>query len=55
LLEESLGNAEEAGTETWIEFAVKCQYMNGEVERELYRTYNQVLTDLVNMIKKPSP
>ena len=47
--------AEAAETQTWIEFAVKCNYLDIEVGRELYGTYNQVLSGLVNMINNPSP
>lgn len=47
--------AEAAETQTWIEFAVKCNYMNVEVGREIYANYNQVLSGLVNMINNPSP
>lgn len=47
--------AEAAETQTWIEFAVKCNYMDVEVGRELYGTYNQVLAGLVSMIRNPSP
>ncbi|GCL40092.1 S23 ribosomal protein [Sphaerospermopsis reniformis] len=47
--------AEAAETQTWIEFAVKCNYMNVEVGREIYSSYNQVLSGLVNMINNPSP
>ncbi|MCW5312493.1 four helix bundle protein [Nostoc sp. KVJ3] len=32
--------AEAAETQTWIEFAVKCNYMNVEVGREVYASYN---------------
>lgn len=46
---------EAAETQTWIEFAVKCNYMNVEVGREIYANYNQVLSGLVNMINNPSP
>lgn len=46
--------AEAAETQTWIEFAVRCNYINTETGRELYGTYNQVLAGLVNMIKNPS-
>ena len=44
-----------AETQTWIEFAVKCKYLDVETGRELYSSYNQVLGGLVNMIKNPSP
>ena len=47
--------AESAETQTWIEFAVKCNYMNIEIGRELYGTYNRVLSGLVHIINKPSP
>ena len=33
--------------------AVKCQYLDVEQGRELYGTYNQVLSGLVNMINNP--
>ncbi|MTJ46633.1 four helix bundle protein [Dolichospermum sp. UHCC 0259] len=47
--------AESAETQTWIEFAVKCNYLDVESGRELYRIYNQILGSLVNMIINPSP
>ncbi len=47
--------AEAAETQTWLEFAVKCKYMDVEAGRELYGIYNQVLSGLVNMINNPSP
>ncbi|MBD2486996.1 four helix bundle protein [Aulosira sp. FACHB-615] len=47
--------AEAAETQTWIEFAVKCNYMDVESGRELYRIYNKILGSLVNMITNPSP
>jgi four helix bundle protein len=47
--------AEAAETQTWIEFAVKCNYMDLETGRKLYGSYNQVLSGLVNMINNPSP
>ncbi|MGC9527973.1 MAG: four helix bundle protein [Limnospira sp.] len=47
--------AEAAETQTWIEFAVKCNYLNPEIGRELYHLYNQVLSGLVSMIANPQP
>jgi four helix bundle protein len=46
--------AEAAETQVWIKFAVKCQYLELEQGRELYATYNQVLSGLVNMINNPN-
>ena len=45
--------AEAAETQVWIQFAVKCGYMEPDDARELYEMYNQILGSLVNMITKP--
>lgn len=47
--------AEAAETQVWIEFAVKCDYLNLVHTRELYKTYDRVLGKFVNMINNPSP
>ena len=44
--------AEAAETQVWIQFAVKCGYMEPDDGRELYEMYNQILGSLVNMITK---
>ncbi|MBD2110292.1 MULTISPECIES: four helix bundle protein [Cyanophyceae] len=46
--------AEATETQIWLEFAVKCQYLDAEVGRDLYSNYDQVLGQLVNMIKNAS-
>ncbi|KYC34687.1 four helix bundle protein [Scytonema hofmannii PCC 7110] len=43
-------SAEAAETQTWIEFAVQCKYLDVEAGRELYKTYNSILAMLVSMI-----
>jgi four helix bundle protein len=43
-------SAEAAETQTWIEFAVKCNYLDAETGREIYKTYNSILGMLVSMI-----
>ena len=43
-----------AETQTWIEFAVNCGYLDVEIGRELYGKYNQILSGLVTMIKDSS-
>ena len=40
---------EAAETQVWIEFAVKCQYMEREPARTLYQDYNRVLRTIVGM------
>lgn len=47
--------AEAAETQTWLDFAINCQYISPEKGEELYTTYNQVLAGLVSMIRNPSP
>ncbi len=47
--------AEAAETQTWIEFAVKCNYLDIDTGREIYSNYNKILGSLVNMINNPNP
>ena len=44
---------EAAETQVWLEFSVQCDYLDAEVGRELYITYDNVLGKLVNMIMHP--
>jgi four helix bundle protein len=43
--------AEATETQIWLEFAVKCNYLDAEVGRNLYKTYDQILGQLVVMVK----
>ena len=45
--------AEAAEVQVWLKFAVKCQYLEVDVGRDLYGTYNQILGSLVKMINEP--
>ena len=45
--------AEAAETQVWLEFSVKCNYLDAAVGRELYTTYDYILGKLVNMILHP--
>jgi four helix bundle protein len=47
--------AEAAETQVWLEFAVKCGYLEAVHGRELYQTYDRVLGKLVVMIHQPEP
>jgi four helix bundle protein len=55
LLKLSDSEAEAAESQTWLEFAVKCGFLEPDVGRELYQTYDHILGKLVNMISNPSP
>jgi four helix bundle protein len=41
--------AEAAETQTWIEYAVRCEYLTAKEGRELHRAYDQIMGKLVNM------
>lgn len=47
--------AEAAETQTWIEFAFKCNYLDVESGRNIYSIYNKIIGSLVNIITNPSP
>jgi four helix bundle protein len=55
LIKLSDAEAEAAETQTWLEFAVKCNHLAPEIGRELYQIYDQILGKLVNMINHPTP
>lgn len=42
--------AEAAETQTWIEFAVKCEYVDRDSAARLYKTYDEVIGTFVGMI-----
>ncbi len=46
---------EAAETQTWIEFAVRCGYLDRDCGRSLYQAYEEVLRLLVAMIREPDP
>jgi len=47
--------AEGAETQVWLEFAVQCGYLDPEIGRELYATYDNILGKIVNLINHPEP
>jgi len=46
----SHANAAAAETQTWIEFAVRCGYLELEAGRELHQTYDRIVALLDKMI-----
>ena len=42
--------AEAAETQTWLQFAVECKYLDRETARELYAEYDTIIGMLVQMI-----
>jgi len=51
-LSDSEGEAAE--TQTWIEFAVRCGYLERETAKALFKEYDEILAMLVSMIIKPT-
>ncbi|HSK72470.1 MAG TPA: four helix bundle protein [Pyrinomonadaceae bacterium] len=45
---------EAAETQTWLEFSVRCGYFKPEDGRNLYRTYDEIISMLIGMISKPN-
>ncbi|MBX3244498.1 MAG: four helix bundle protein [Acidobacteria bacterium] len=45
--------AETAETQTWIEFAVRCNYLDRETAKDLFIEYDEILAMLVSMINNP--
>jgi four helix bundle protein len=41
---------EAAETQVWLEFAVRCGYLQKEVGRRLYTTYDEIIRTVVGMI-----
>jgi len=52
-LNESEG--EGAETQGWLEYAVKCGYLNRNSGRDLHKQYDHIIGKLVNMGNDPKP
>jgi len=46
--------SEAAETQVWIEFAVKCGYVDRDQAATLYQTYDEILRMIVAMINHPA-
>src|SRR5688572_31843396 len=44
---------EAAETQVWLEFAVKCDYVDREQAAELYKRYDKIIGTIVGMIQHP--
>jgi four helix bundle protein len=47
--------SEAAETQVWLEFAVKCGYLDRARGKLVYQAYDEILRILVAMISKPKP
>jgi four helix bundle protein len=55
LLKLNDAEAEASETQTWIEFAIGCEYLDAADGRELLGSYDNLLGKLVTMIANPTP
>jgi four helix bundle protein len=46
-------DAESAETQTWLDFALACKYIDPEVHRELFDSYDKICGGLVKMMSEP--
>jgi four helix bundle protein len=46
-------DAEAAETQVWLEFAVKCGYLDRTLVDKLDKTYDHIMGKLVNMLTRP--
>jgi four helix bundle protein len=46
----SLAESEAAETQVWLEFSVKCGYLEPDVGRGIYRDYDRIISTIVGMI-----
>jgi four helix bundle protein len=44
---------EAAETQTWLQFAVKCEYIDRDEAANLYQEYDEIIAMLVAMIRDP--
>jgi four helix bundle protein len=47
--------SEAAETQTWLKFAVQCNYLSSDTGNEMYKIYDFIIGKLVSMIIKPTP
>jgi len=47
--------AEAAETQTWLKFAVECNYLPPKEVEDIHHQYDLIIGKLVNMIIKPTP
>ncbi len=47
--------AEAAETQTWLDFAMECRYLEANIAQELGQEYDYILGKLVSMINNPDP
>jgi four helix bundle protein len=47
--------AEAAETQVWLDFAIRCNYVNVQVGEEMSASYDNILGKIVKLINDPQP
>ena len=47
--------SEAAETQVWLEYAVKCEYIDRDISRDLHQVYDNIIGKLVTMGNNPGP
>ena len=51
----NISESEAAETQVWLEYAVKCKYLDREIVRELNKIYDNIIGKLVTMANNTKP
>ena len=54
-LSDAEAEAEAAETQVWLEFAIRCNYVNVHVGEEISISYDNILGKIVKLINDPQP
>ncbi len=49
----NISEAEAAETQVWLQFAVKCEYLDNDATRPLYEKYDSIIGQLSHLIQNP--
>ena len=49
----NVAEGEAAETQTWLEFTVKCKYLDRETAKKLYQDYDSIIAMLLSMGNNP--
>ncbi len=51
----NISESEAAETQVWIEYSIKCNYLERELGKQLHKNYDNIIGKLIIMENNPSP
>ena len=51
----NIAEGEAAEAQVWLQFAVECEYATPKAARPLYQSYDEILAQIVALIRNPDP